>query len=101
MLYATQVRTGARALDVEDPRWRRYVNTNVLALHDTTRCVQGQLHGDYNSLEAEEFRNRHSDAPEDDQAYELGFSLRPGPFITARYALLTWRWRREVRRGLR
>ncbi len=99
-----RVRAGAALLDAEEPGWREQISSSTLELADGSRCILGQLHGEFrrglfrariwDGSSAHTGKLLGSASPED-----LGFfaiTSEGERMADLDYAFLTRAWREEL-----
>lgn len=97
--YIPMVADGARVLDERRPDWFRTIDTGVLDIFHSERCVTAQLSG------CADFLAGCSDLELDVlERFEWGFDVRTNLHTpeenTRRYACLTRLWLHEIHRRL-
>lgn len=89
----TYVSNGILFLDERHPNWLRCINLNVLDVMHTTKCVLGQLYGNYH-IGVKRYTIHGN------QAFELGFAVRSIGLdlidVQMRYNQLTAEWKRQI-----
>lgn len=84
------VTRGAAFLDEKAPGWFHRLDRNALEMNDCSRCVLGQLFGNYYAaLEARQYST--------DEAAGMGFSVaRPFSGVYENWVRLRARWLQEI-----
>lgn len=117
-MFEQQIAAGMQLLDEKMPGWADQINVGTLDLNMSSRCVLGQLMGDFFNYDVGALFGRAHSFTWDFEDYILtdahGFSAglweRDGdnsdvnsPGSTARYYALTNEWRAAInaRRGIR
>lgn len=90
MLYAEEIKRGMRKLNTGQ---LMDINLRVLDMRAYGRCVLGQVFGSYyEGLDA--VHVAHS------ESHFYGFNLAGHQATTLRFAVLTWQWKRAIKRAL-
>ncbi len=94
---ADRVSNGIKLLNEAWASWYRHINCDELNLEDCSKCILGQIHGNYNRALKMLFghlnpKERHK------QAFELGFHIEISVDVIPAYewAELTTEWVRRI-----